>query len=64
MLTKHDFQIFTKKSLKRRNEPQQFIVNKLLTGEQILADNQEKIGKKIKIKLQLVVGRSEGQLTV
>ena len=29
MLTKHDFQIFTKKSLKRRNEPQQFIVNKL-----------------------------------
>ena len=33
MLTKHDFQIFTKKSLKRRNEPQQFIVNKLLTRE-------------------------------
>ena len=26
------------KSLKRRNEPQQFIVNKLLTGGQILAD--------------------------
>ena len=44
MLTKHDFQIFTKKKgLKRRNEPQQFIVNKLLTGGQILAaDNQQR----------------------
>ena len=42
MLTKHDFQIFTGKTVKRRNEPQQFIVNKLLTAGQILADNQQR----------------------
>ena len=42
MLTKHDFQTFIKKSVKRHNEAQQFIVNNLLTGGQILADNKHK----------------------
>ena len=31
-----------KKSVKRHNEAQQFIVNNLLTGGQILADNKHK----------------------
>ena len=33
---------YLQKTVKRRNEPQQFIVNKLLTEGQILADNQQR----------------------
>ena len=65
------FKYLPKKSVKRRNEPQQFIVNKLLTGGQILADTTEKLVKNKNKNLssstsavQCSVVRSEEQLTV